>query len=55
MENDFYQYQAGTFDEATWQAYVNSFEIDTFAGVGTRVMWKIQSAFLNPTFVIVYG
>ena len=51
MENDFYQYQAGTFDEATWQAYVNSFEIDTFAGVGTRVMWKMQSAFLNPTFV----
>lgn len=51
MENDFYQYQAGTFDEATWQAYVKSFEIDTFAGVGARVMWKMQSAFLNPTFV----
>ena len=50
MENDFYQYRTGTFDEETWSAYVRSFEQDTFTTLGARAMWKLQSNFFEPSF-----
>ncbi|MBT4162715.1 MAG: hypothetical protein HOC70_03800 [Gammaproteobacteria bacterium] len=50
MEHDFYQYQAGTFDSGTWEAYVSSFQNDTFNNPGIRAMWALQSDFINPEF-----
>lgn len=50
MENDYFQFKAGTFDSETWDAYVNSFREDTFKNPALRVMWKLQATHLNPAF-----
>ena len=42
MENDYFQFKAGTFDSETWDAYVNSFREDTFKNTALRVMWKLM-------------
>ena len=50
MEHDFYQYRSGTFDEATWTAYVRGFAYDTFGSPGARAMWKLQSDTFETSF-----
>ena len=50
MEHDFYQYRTGTFDEETWNAFIRSFEQDTFTTLGARAMWKLQGNFFEPSF-----
>jgi len=50
MEHDYYQFEAGTFEGDTWNAYVVGFEQDLFKNPGIRVMWKLQRACLNPKF-----
>lgn len=50
MEHDYFQFCAGTFDSETWNAYVISFQKDTFNNAGVRVMWRLQSEFVSPAF-----
>ncbi len=50
MEHDYFQFKAGTFDPATWNAYVKSFREDTFRNPAVRAMWKLQFTYLNPQF-----
>ena len=50
MENDYFQFNAGTFEPATWEAYVRGFREDTFNNPAVRVMWKLQSDYLDPAF-----
>ena len=50
MEHDYFQFKAGTFDPATWNAYVKAFREDTFGNPAVRAMWKLQFAYLNPKF-----
>ena len=49
IENDFYQYKAGTLDQATWEAYTVSFVDDFFATRVPRAMWKLQSGYFEPS------
>jgi len=51
MEDDYYQYRAGTFERDTWTSYVAAFEQDTFSNPGVRAMWKLQRDYLDPRFV----
>jgi len=50
MEHDYFQFHVGTFESETWNAYVNAFREDTFRNPAVRVMWELQSAYLNPDF-----
>jgi len=50
MEHDYYQFKAGTFEADTWNAYVSSFREDTFNNAGVRIMWALQSSYLDPDF-----
>jgi hypothetical protein len=50
IEHDYYQFQAGTFDSRTWDAYVTSFQKDTFNNPGIRAMWALQNEFVNSEF-----
>ena len=50
MEHDYFQFKVGTFDPATWNAYVKSFREDTFSNPAVRAMWKLQFTYLNPNF-----
>ena len=51
MENDYYQFQNGTFEPETWEAYVGSFREDTFQNPAVRAMWALQSGYFDPSFV----
>ena len=50
MEHDYYQFKAGTFESNTWDSYVRGFERDTFNNPAIRVMWALQSGYVDPTF-----
>ena len=50
MEHDYFQFNVGTFEPETWNAYVKAFREDTFRNPAVRAMWKLQSAYLNPYF-----
>ena len=50
MEHDYFQFKVGTFEPGTWNAYVRSFREDTFRNPAVRVMWKLQSNYLDPKF-----
>lgn len=50
MENDFYQFRSGTFDQGTWESYVASWQSDMFATPGCRAMWNMQRAYFGPEF-----
>ena len=50
MEHDYYQFKAGTFESNTWDSYMRGFELDTFNNPGVRVMWALQSSYVDPTF-----
>jgi hypothetical protein len=50
MEHDYFQFSVGTFEPETWNAYVEAFREDTFRNPAVRVMWELQSAYLNPKF-----
>jgi hypothetical protein len=50
MEHDYFQYRAGTFESGTWEAYLKSFEQDTFTNPGIRAMWELQREFVDPVF-----
>jgi hypothetical protein len=51
MEHDYYQYNAGTFERDTWNAYLVSWREDTFNNPAFRAMWKLQRDYLDPSFV----
>ena len=55
MENDYYQYRAGTFDESTWQGYVEAWRQDNLRAPGLRAMWALQSEFFNVEFAEHFG
>jgi len=54
MENDYYQYRNGVFDQGTWEAYVMSWERDMFSTPSCRAMWGLQRSTFGPQFCEVF-
>lgn len=50
FENDYYQYQQGTFDTGPWEGYLNSFRSDCLARPGFRALWEQQREGFNSEF-----
>jgi len=51
FENDFLQFESGTFDTGSWEGYRNAFVQDVLALPAFRAMWKQQRDSYAPGFV----
>jgi hypothetical protein len=51
FENDFFQFESGTFDQGAWDGYRASLHGDILAHEAFRAMWRLQHRFFAPNFV----
>jgi hypothetical protein len=51
FENDFFQYQSGTFDPGGWEGYRNSLVADVLGSPTLRAFWHQQRPLFAPDFV----